>query len=649
MCGFVGVMSRNKTMLSKNMITSMTDSIRHRGPDDSGFWSNETTGISLGHRRLSILDLSSTGHQPMHSPSNRYVLVFNGEIYNHLEIRAQLYKHTWIGKSDTETLLIAIEKWGVHKAIRICVGMFSFAIWDNNKEELILGRDRMGEKPIYYGWQSKNNNSCFLFGSELKALKNHPSFLPKINRQSLSLYMQYSYVPTPYSIYQNIFKLKPGHLLRVSLDRHKPTIEPYWLFLDIAKSSNVSKLYEEENNIVDRLETLLKSVLTQQIVADVPVGAFLSGGVDSTTITALMQSQSNIPINTFTIGFNEQIYNEAIQAKSIASHLGTNHNELYVTPQQALDVIPDLPSIYCEPFADSSQIPTFLLSRLAREKVTVALSGDAGDELFGGYNRYVLTKEFWGKLSNVPFWARSFLSSAITSLSPNAWNNVGNSILSLAPKSLQLNNIGEKIHKAAKVMTSKQFDDLYLNLVTHCNPEEIVKEVYEQKILLNYKQSDFTLFDDVQKMMILDTMTYLPDDILVKLDRASMAVSLESRIPFLDHRVVDFAWRIPQSMKINKGISKWILKEILYKHVPKKLLERPKMGFAIPIDSWLRGPLRDWAESLLDENRLKQDGFFHSKPVRNKWQEHLSGRKNWQHFLWNILMFQSWLEKEQLP
>ena len=583
----------------------------------------------------------------MHSPSNRYVLVFNGEIYNHLEIRARLGEYSWIGKSDTETLLIAIENWGIHKAIKLCIGMFTFAIWDNNKEELILGRDRMGEKPIYYGWQSKNNNSCFLFGSELKALKNHPSFLPKVNRQALSLYMQYSYVPTPYSIYQDIFKLKPGHLLRVSLEKHKPTIEPYWLFLDIAKSSYVSKLHEEEDNIVDKLETLLKSVVKQQIVADVPVGTFLSGGIDSSIITALMQSQSNIPINTFTIGFNEEIYNEAIQAKSIANHLGTNHNELYITPQQALDVIPDLPSIYCEPFADSSQIPTFLLSKLAREKVTVALSGDAGDELFGGYNRYALTKEFWGKISNIPVWASSFLASTITSLSPNAWNNIASSMLSLAPRSLQLNNIGEKIHKAAKVMTSKQFDDFYLNLVTHCKPEEIVKGIYEQKLLINYKQSDFSLFDDVQKMMIIDTMTYLPDDILVKLDRASMAVSLESRIPFLDHRVVDFAWRIPQSMKINKGISKWVLKEILFKYVPKNLTKQPKMGFAIPIDSWLRGPLRDWAECLLDENLLKQDGFFHSKPIRKKWLEHLSGKKNWQHFLWNVLMFQSWLRVEK--
>jgi len=649
MCGFVGVMSKNKAMLDFNLITSMTNAIAHRGPDDSGFWNDQPAGIALGHRRLSIVDLSPAGHQPMHSPSKRYVLVFNGEIYNHQEIRTRLCEHSWIGTSDTETLLMAIERWGIHKTIELCVGMFAFAIWDNHMRELILGRDRMGEKPIYYGWQGNSKNSSFLFGSELKALKNHPSFLPKINRQALSLFMEYSYVPTPHSIYQDIFKLKPGHLLTVSLDKHKPTIEPYWSFIDMVKSSNTSKLYEPEKDVVDKLESLLKSVIKQQMVADVPVGAFLSGGVDSSTIAAIMQSQSNIPINTFTIGFKEEIYNEAIYAKAIANHLKTNHTELYVTPQQALDVIPGLPGLYCEPFADSSQIPTFLVSKLAREKVTVAVTGDGGDELFSGYNRYTLTKELWCKIFHLPVWARSFIASSMTSLSPNSWNIIANSVPSLVPKSLRLNNLGEKIHKAAKVITTKQFDDFYLGLVTHCKPEEIVIGSHEQKPLLNYKQSGFTLFDDVEKMMIIDAMTYLPDDILVKVDRASMAVSLESRIPFLDHRVVDFAWRIPQSMKINKGSSKWILREILYKHVPKHLINRPKMGFAVPIDTWLRGPLRDWAENLLDENRLKQEGFFHPEPIRNKWLEHLSGKKNWQHFLWNVLMFQSWLNTQQLP
>ena len=649
MCGFVGVMSKNKAMLDFNLISSMTNTITHRGPDDSGFWNDQPAGIALGHRRLSILDLSKAGHQPMHSPSKRYVIVFNGEIYNHQEIRTLLEKCSWIGTSDTETLLMAIDRWGINKTIELCVGMFAFAIWDNHKRELILGRDRMGEKPIYYGWQGNGKNSSFLFGSELKALKNHPSFLPKINRQALSLFMEYSYVPTPYSIYQDIFKLKPGHLLTVSLDKYNPTIEQYWSFIDMAKSSNASKLYEPEKNVVDKLESLLKSVIKQQMVADVPVGVFLSGGVDSSTIASIMQSQSNIPINTFTIGFSEEMYNEAIPAKAIANHLKTNHTELYVTSQQALDIIPGLPGLYCEPFADSSQIPTFLVSKLAREKVSVAVTGDAGDELFGGYNRYTLTKKLWGKISHLPVWARSFIASSMTSLSPNSWNIIANSIPSLVPKSLRLNNLGEKIHKAAKVITAKQFDDFYLGLVTHCKSEEIVIGSHEQKPLLNYKQSGLTLFDDVEKMMIIDTMTYLPDDILVKVDRASMAVSLESRTPFLDHRIVDFAWRIPQSLKINKGSSKWILREILYKHVPKHLINRPKMGFAVPIDSWLRGPLRDWAENLLDENRLKQEGFFHPEPIRNKWLEHLSGKKNWQHFLWNVLMFQSWLNTQKLP
>lgn len=647
MCGFVGIMTRNKSLLDYNFINNMTNSIDHRGPDDSGFWSNKTAGISLGHRRLAILDLTSAGHQPMHSPSKRYVLVFNGEIYNHGEIRSQLGRHSWIGTSDTETLLTAIERWGIRKTIELCVGMFAFAIWDNSEEELILGRDRMGEKPIYYGWQNNGKNSCFLFSSELKALKNHPSFMPKVDRKALSLFIQYSYVPTPHSIYQDVFKLKPGHLLRVSLSKRSPVIEQYWSFIKIAKSSITSKFYETENNVVNKLESLLKSVIKQKMVADVPVGAFLSGGVDSSIITAIMQSQSNTPINTFTVGFSEEIYNEAMYAKTIANHLGTKHTELYITPQQALEVIPNLPSLYCEPFADSSQIPTFLVSKLAKEKVTVAVTGDAGDELFGGYNRYTLTKEFWGKISNSPFWARSLIASTMSSLSPNAWNIIANSINSIIPKSLRLNNPGEKIHKAAKVMTNKEFDDFYLSLVTHCKPKEIVIGNYEENPVLNYKKSDFKLFDDVEKMMMIDTMTYLPDDILVKVDRASMAVSLESRIPFLDHRIVDFAWRIPQSMKINNNKSKWILRQILQKYVPQNLIERPKMGFSVPIDSWLRGPLRDWAESLLDENRLKHDGFFHPEPIRSKWQEHLSGRKNWQHFLWNVLMFQSWLNTQE--
>jgi asparagine synthase (glutamine-hydrolysing) len=653
MCGIVGYLSRNANS-ETHTVHAMLSTIVHRGPDDVGVWHDTGQGIWLGHRRLSILDLSPAGHQPMECPLGRYVIAFNGEIYNHRDLRSELKKagagetagFMWRGHTDTETLLAGFAIWGIKATIERCTGMFAFAVWDRLERVLTLGRDRIGEKPLYYGWQGKGESACFLFGSEVKALKSHPSFVADIDRDALCLFMRHNYIPAPHSIYCGIYKLLPGHLLTVSVDRRVPVIEAYWSLANAAVAGNGSQLQGSPREIVDELENLLKSAVRQQMIADVPLGAFLSGGIDSSTVVALMQVQSDRPVKTFTIGFNEEGYNEAVHAKAVARHLGTDHTELYVTPQQALEVIPKLPSLYCEPFADSSQIPTFLVSQLARQKVTVSLSGDAGDELFSGYNRYVLAQNLWSKLSRAPVGLRSLAASGIRALSPITWNSIIGPLQALAPNSLRLANIGDKLHKGAAVLESRQIDDLYLGLLTHWNPEEVVIGGREPATFLNGASPRLAGLDDVQRMMALDAMTYLPDDILVKVDRATMGMSLESRVPFLDHRVVEFSWRIPQAMKIRGGVGKWILREVLYRHVPKELIERPKMGFGVPIDVWLRGPLKDWAEALLDEGRLRREGFFSPGPIRAKWAEHLSGKRNWQYLLWDVLMFQAWLETQ---
>jgi len=632
-------------------IEAMLSTLISRGPDDVGVWRDNEQGVSLGHRRLSILDLSPAGHQPMESHSGRYVLVFNGEIYNHLDLRNQLTSRLtssvaslpWRGHSDTETLLSGFDAWSIRGTIERCVGMFAFAVWDRKERALTLGRDRLGEKPLYYGWQGRS----FIFGSELKALKAHPSFQAKIDRDALCLFMRHNYIPAPHSIYQDICKLPPGHLLSVSAERHEPVIEAYWSLSDVAEFGCQSSLDGSAQDVTDELERVLKAAVSLQMMADVPLGAFLSGGIDSSTVVALMQAQSDRPVKTFTIGFNEEGYNEAVHAKAVARHLGTEHTELYVTPQQALDVIPDLPKLYCEPFADSSQIPTFLVSQLAKQHVTVSLSGDAGDELFSGYNRYILGQKLWHKLSRAPVGLREVAASGIRALSPDAWNRILGPLQTLAPRSLRQANIGDKLYKGADVIAAGRIDDLYLGLLTHWNPEDIVLNGQEPATCLNGSPPRLTGLDEAQRMMALDAMTYLPDDILVKVDRAAMGVSLESRVPFLDHRVVEFAWRIPQSMKLREGVGKWILREVLYRHVPKELIERPKMGFGVPIDNWLRGPLKDWAEALLNEGRLRHEGFFNPGPIRTKWAEHLSGKRNWQYLLWDVLMFETWLESQR--
>lgn len=658
MCGFVGFLSTGQWARDESalgLLERMADRIVHRGPDSAGYWHDATGGIALGHRRLAIVELSPAGAQPMQSACGRYVMAFNGEIYNHLDLRKQLDagcstlhdekggNNAWRGYSDTETLLVGFSAWGLRATIERCIGMFAIAVWDKKNRSLTLVRDRMGEKPLYYGWQGAGTDACLLFGSDLAALKAHPAFTADINRDALALYMRHNAIAAPHSIYRGIYKLQPGCLLTVSLAQREPKIEPYWSLAQVAEFGVATPFAGTEAEAVDALEGLLTDAVCQQMMADVPLGAFLSGGIDSSTVVALMQAQSQRPVKTFTIGFNEEGYNEAVHAKAVAQHLGTDHTELYVTHQQALDVIPKLPSLYSEPFSDSSQIPTFLVSQLAHEQVTVSLSGDAGDELFAGYNRYVLTRNLWDKLGRLPQPLRRLGAAGIQGLSPHAWNSLLKPVQPLLPGSLRQANIGDKLHKGASVLNACSLEELYLSVITHWEPDGLVVGANEPSTHLRGNPLPLAGLDEVQRMMALDAITYLPDDILVKVDRAAMGVSLETRVPFLDHRVVEFAWQLPQHLKLRAGVGKWVLRQVLYRHVPKTLVERPKMGFGVPIGSWLRGPLRDWAEDLLNEQRLFEQGYFNPRPIRQKWAEHLSGKRNWQHHLWDVLMFQAWL------
>lgn len=644
MCGIVGYLGG---VVSEAVVNRMSSALVHRGPDDSGVWLDSAASIGLGHRRLSVVDLSPEGHQPMRSPSGRYVMVYNGEIYNHMDCRTALAMENvgWRGHSDTETLLAGFDAWGIQKTVELCIGMFAFAVWDKATNTLTLGRDRLGEKPLYYGWQGTGQHAAFLFGSELKALKAHPFFLADIDRNALCLLLRHNYVPAPHSIYKGITKLEAGCLLTVSFAQPEPKIVRYWSVSMVSVAGCANPFAGTPTQAVDALEVLLKSAVQRQMMADVPLGAFLSGGIDSSTVVAMMQSQSCRPVKTFTIGFNEAGYNEAVHAKAVATYLGTDHTELYVTAQQALDVIPRLPMLYCEPFSDSSQIPTFLVSQLARQQVTVSLSGDAGDELFCGYSRYLLADKLWKKLSVLPPGARRLSARGLIALSPSRWNSLLGPVQGLLPASLRQANLGDKLHKAAGVLTAADVDALYLGLVSHWDdPASVVIGGSEPPTLLTSNAPPLSGLDDIQRMMALDALTYLPDDILVKVDRAAMGVSLEGRVPFLDHRVVEFAWSLPQNMKLRDGVGKWVLRQVLYRHVPKELVERPKMGFGVPIGEWLRGPLREWAENLLDDARLRREGFFYPAPIRKKWAEHLSGTRNWQYHLWDVLMFQAWLE-----
>lgn len=644
MCGFSGFLQTHSfPEHPAQLLKAMGLAIAYRGPDDGGEWWDAASGIGLSHRRLSILDLSPAGHQPMVSACQRFVIAFNGEIYNHLELRAALPETAWRGHSDTETLLAAIAAWGMDATLKKCVGMFALALWDKHTQTLTLARDRLGEKPLYYGWQGQS----FVFGSELKALKAHPDFNASVNRDALALLMRYNCIPAPYSIWQGIHKLSPGCRLTVSANAREPQITAYWSGKDAVTAGLAAPFTGSADEAVSALENVLMTAVGQQMVADVPLGAFLSGGIDSSAIVALMQAQSSRPVKTFAIGFHEAAYNEAHHAKAVAQHLRTDHTELYVTAQDALNVIPKLPSLYDEPFSDSSQIPTYLVAAMAREHVTVSLSGDAGDELFCGYNRYLQTHHLWGKLTRLPLAVRQSIAYSLTRLSPATWNRLAKPFMAFAPAGLKHLNVGDKLHKGSGVLSYPTVNELYFDLISHWKePAKLVLGATEPPTLLTTPQNQAQTPTDIERMMALDLLTYLPDDILVKVDRAAMGVSLETRVPFLDHRVVEFAWRLPMQYKLRDGVGKWALRQVLYKHVPKNLIERPKMGFGVPIDVWLRGPLQDWAESLINENRLRQEGYFNPQMVRAKWDEHQSGKRNWQYYLWDVLMFQAWLEEQ---
>lgn len=647
MCGFAGFLSLQAARWGEPILQRMADTVLRRGPDDAGYWLDAEAGIGLGHRRLAVVDVSLAGHQPMASGSGRYVIAFNGEVYNHLDLRQRVGDGVaWRGHADTETLLAAFDVWGIDAALERCVGMFAFAVWDRQARTLTLGRDRLGEKPLYYGWQA----DTFLFGSELKALKAHPACRAEIDRNALALLMRHNYIPAPHSIYQGIRKLLPGTLLTVSLQQRDASPRRYWDARQTVTEGLAQPFSGSPEDAVTALDRLLKDTVAGQMIADVPLGAFLSGGVDSSAVVALMQAQSSRPVRTFTIGFNEAGFNEAVHAKAVARHLGTDHTELYVSAREALDVIPRLPGLYCEPFADSSQVPTFLISQLARRHVTVSLSGDGGDELFGGYSRYMLGQQLWGRLACVPLRLRVALAKMITCISPQQWDLLlPGPVRSLLPAGLAQVHMGDKLHKGAGVMTAHSAAALYRLLVSQwLQPEQLVRGGVEPLNVLTDPTQQPQAGEFVHQMMALDLLTYLPDDILAKVDRAAMGASLETRVPLLDHRVVEFAWSLPLNYKLRDGTSKWPLRQVLYKYVPRELIERPKMGFGIPIGTWLRGPLRDWAENLLNAARLQEEGYLDPVPIREKWAEHLSGRRNWQYHLWTVLMFQAWLADQEM-
>jgi asparagine synthase (glutamine-hydrolysing) len=655
MCGIAGIISGR--LVDPQILARMAGSLAHRGPDDEGVWLDSDAGVGFAHRRLAIVDLSPTGHQPMHSADGRYVLTFNGEIYNHSELRAALEGEDavpeggWRGHSDTEVFLHGISTWGLAETLKQSVGMFAFGLWDRQRRELSLVRDRFGEKPLYYGWAGGD----FLFGSELKAFRPHPRFDGAIDRRALRLFASRGYIPAPLSIYEHVFKLPPAAILTLNADAakiprtsppaegsdHGLSLEHYWSYRDVMMRGMADPIADEADAL-DELERALAAAIRGQSMADVPVGAFLSGGIDSSTICALYQKYSSIPVRTYSIGFEEADYNEAEDAKRVAAHLGTVHHERYVTVREARDVIPLLPAMYDEPFADSSQIPTHLVSRFARGEVTVALTGDGGDELFAGYNRHFAAPRLWEQLQKLPRPLRA-TGAPLSRISPRFWGGVAG----ILPGRHQP-HIGGKIQKGLRLAASAgSLDEVYCSFLDEWS--------HERSPVLGGDDAD-DRFDldlgpgvpDALRMMYCDAVSYLPDDILAKVDRASMAVSLETRVPFLDHRVAELGARIPLDLKVRGGRGKYIVRKLLDRQVPRKLIERPKAGFAIPVGEWIKGPLRPWAEDLLDPTVIRAEGLLDPDIVQRRWRDHLRGRRDSSPALWALLMFQAWVREQSM-